>query len=409
MHSNSLTSPAPNQMSKSKIFLISSIAVLVLTGGVVLGKFFFSGGKPDNNVRLVSNTQAQNNQNVSESRQNAITRAVAKVSPSIVGINVEEVREIQDPFANFWGNDPFFRQFFGDRGQSGPQKQVVRGLGSGYIISADGYILTNDHVAGNATKISVTLTTGETVSAKLIGSDPNTDVALLKIDKSNLPYLTLGNSDDVIIGEWAIALGNPFGLFEINDKPTVTVGVISATNMKVAADNRRAYKDMIQTDASINSGNSGGPLVNADGEVIGMNTIIYTGGNGSNGSIGVGFAISINRVRKIMEELKANGKIERNFNVGFNIQGIDERIAKYYNLEDTKGVIVTQVARGGAADDAGLKPEDIITNANGEIIRNEQDILSVVNDLRVGETLKMKIIRNKSEKEIEIKLTAEKK
>lgn len=409
MHSNSLTSPAPNQMSKSKILLISSIAVLVLTGGVVLGKFFFSGGKPDNNVRLVSNTQAQNNQNVSESRQNAITRAVAKVSPSIVGINVEEVREIQDPFANFWGNDPFFRQFFGDRGQSGPQKQVVRGLGSGYIISADGYILTNDHVAGNATKISVTLTTGETVSAKLIGSDPNTDVALLKIDKSNLPYLTLGNSDDVIIGEWAIALGNPFGLFEINDKPTVTVGVISATNMKVAADNRRAYKDMIQTDASINSGNSGGPLVNADGEVIGMNTIIYTGGNGSNGSIGVGFAISINRVRKIMEELKANGKIERNFNVGFNIQGIDERIAKYYNLEDTKGVIVTQVARGGAADDAGLKPEDIITNANGEIIRNEQDILSVVNDLRVGETLKMKIIRNKSEKEIEIKLTAEKK
>lgn len=409
MHSNSLTSPAPNQMSKSKIFLISSIAVLVLTGGVVLGKFFFSGGKPDNNVRLVSNTQAQNNQNVSESRQNAITRAVAKVSPSIVGINVEEVREIQDPFANFWGNDPFFRQFFGDRGQSGPQKQVVRGLGSGYIISADGYILTNDHVAGNATKISVTLTTGETISAKLIGSDPNTDVALLKIDKSNLPYLTLGNSDDVIIGEWAIALGNPFGLFEINDKPTVTVGVISATNMKVAADNRRAYKDMIQTDASINSGNSGGPLVNADGEVIGMNTIIYTGGNGSNGSIGVGFAISINRVRKIMEELKANGKIERNFNVGFNIQGIDERIAKYYNLEDTKGVIVTQVARGGAADDAGLKPEDIITNANGEIIRNEQDILSVVNDLRVGETLKMKIIRNKSEKEIEIKLTAEKK
>lgn len=408
MYSNSLTSPAPNQMSKSKIFLLSIIAVLILSGGVVLGKFFFSG-KPDNNVKLVSNSQTQNNQKVSESRQTAITHAVAKVSPSIVGINVEEVREIQDPFANFWGNDPFFRQFFGDRGQSGPQKQVVRGLGSGYIISADGYILTNDHVAGNATKISVTLTTGETVSAKLIGSDPNTDVALLKIDKSNLPYLTLGNSDDVIIGEWAIALGNPFGLFEINDKPTVTVGVISATNMKIAADGRRAYKDMIQTDASINSGNSGGPLVNADGDVIGMNTIIYTGGNGNNGSIGVGFAISINRVKKIMEELKANGKIERNFNVGFNIQGIDERIAKYYNLEDTKGVIVTQVARGGAADDAGLKPEDIITQANGEIIRNEQDILSVVNDLRVGEVLKLKIIRSKAEKEIEIKLTAEKK
>lgn len=409
MQSNTLTSPALNQMSKTKIFLISSLAILVLTSGVILGKIFFSGKSPDNNVRLVSNTERQDNQKISESRQTAITRAVAKVSPCIVGINVEEVREIQDPFANFWGNDPFFRQFFGDRGQQGPQKQIVRGLGSGYIISSDGYILTNDHVAGNATKISVTLTTGETVSAKLIGSDPNTDVALIKIDKGNLPYLPLGNSDDVIIGEWVIALGNPFGLFEINDQPTVTVGVVSATKMKVAADNRRAYKDMIQTDASINSGNSGGPLVNVDGEVIGMNTIIYTGGNGASGSIGVGFAISVNRVRKIMEELKSSGKIERNFNVGFNIQGIDERIAKYYNLEDTKGVIVNQIARGGAADDAGLKTEDVIIQANGEPIRNEQDILAVVNDLRVGETLKLKVLRSKSEKEIEIKLIAEKK
>jgi len=409
MQSNTLTSPALNTMSKTKIFLISSLAILVLTSGVILGKIFFSGKGSDNNVRLVSNTERQDNQKISESRQTAITRAVGKVSPCIVGINVEEVREIQDPFANFWGNDPFFRQFFGDRGQQGPQKQIVRGLGSGYIISQDGYILTNDHVAGNATKISVTLTTGETVSAKLIGSDPNTDVALLKIDKGNLPYLPLGNSDDVMIGEWVIALGNPFGLFEINDQPTVTVGVVSATKMKVAADNRRAYKDMIQTDASINSGNSGGPLVNVDGEVIGMNTIIYTGGNGSNGSIGVGFAISINRVKKIMEELKASGKIERNFNVGFNIQGIDERIAKYYNLDDTKGVIVNQVARGGAADDAGLKTEDVIVQANGEPIRNEQDILAVVNDLRVGETLKLKVLRSKSEKEIEIKLIAEKK
>lgn len=409
MQSNSLTSPALNTMSKTKIFLIAAIAILTLSSGVILGKYFFSGGKPTNNLKLVSNTEKQDNQKISDSRQTAITRAVEKVSPCIVGINVEEVREIQDPFANFWGNDPFFRQFFGDRGQSGPQKQVVKGLGSGYIISSDGYILTNDHVAGNATKISVTLTTGETVSAKLIGSDPNTDVALLKIDKGNLPYIAMGNSDNVLIGEWAIALGNPFGLFEINDKPTVTVGVISATNMKVAADNRRSYINMIQTDASINAGNSGGPLVNADGEVIGMNTIIYTGGNGSNGSIGVGFAISINRVRKIMEDLKANGKIERNFNVGFNIQAIDERIAKYYNLDDTKGVIVNQVAKGGAADDAGLKTEDVIIQANGELIRNEQDILAVVNDLRVGETLRLKILRSKSEKEIEIKLTAEKK
>ncbi|MBK7447055.1 MAG: trypsin-like peptidase domain-containing protein [Ignavibacteria bacterium] len=300
-------------------------------------------------------------------------------------------------------NDPFFKQFFGNRPA---QKQVVKGLGSGFIISSDGYILTNDHVAGNATKISVTMTNGETIEAKLIGSDKNSDVALLKINKSNLEYVKLGNSDDVIIGEWVIALGNPFGLFEINDKPTVTVGVVSATNMKVNADGNRVYKDMIQTDASINAGNSGGPLVNAEGDVIGMNTIIFTGGNYSTGSIGVGFSISINRVKKIFEEIKSNGKIERNFNVGFRIQGIDERIAKYLKLDKAQGVVVTDVQKGSLSDNAGLKPEDVIIMANGENIRNEQDLLFIVNDMRTGETLKLKIIRNGSEKELEMKLTS---
>jgi serine protease Do len=210
----------------------------------------------------------------------------------------------------------------------------------------------------------------------------------------------------VIIGEWVVALGNPFGLFEINDKPTVTVGVVSATDMKVMAEGNRVYKDMIQTDASINAGNSGGPLVNADGEVIGMNTIIFTGGGYSNGSIGVGFAISINRVKQIMEEIKANGKIERNFNVGFRIQSIDDRIAKYLKLEKAEGVVVTEVQKGSLSDNAGLKPEDVVVEANGEKIRNERDLLFIVNDLRTGDMLNMKIIRNGSNKEIEMKLTS---
>jgi serine protease Do len=250
------------------------------------------------------------------------------------------------------------------------------------------------------------MTNGETVEAKLIGTDRNTDVALLKINKDNLEYAKLGNSDDVIIGEWVIALGNPFGLFEINDKPSVTVGVVSATKMKVNADGNRVYKDMIQTDASINSGNSGGPLVNADGDVIGMNTIIFTGGNYNTGSIGVGFAIAINRVKKIMEEIKSNGKIERNFNVGFRIQAIDERIAKYLKLDKIQGVVVTEVQQGSLSDNAGLKPEDVIIIANGEKINNEQDLLFIINDMRLGETLNMKIIRNGSEKEIEFKLAS---
>jgi len=384
-------------LNRNKAVIIS-VLFLVLLSGVVLGKMIFGGlfnNKPDNNLNTASLQQI--NTQISDDRQNAITRAVERVSPSIVGINVEEVRQIQNPFFD----DPFFRQFFGEQQ---PQKQIVRGLGSGFIISEDGYILTNDHVAGNATKISVTLTTGETVEAKLIGADPNTDVALLKIDKDGLPAVTFGNSDNVIIGEWVIALGNPFGLFEINDKPTVTVGVLSASGMKVNADGKRVYKDMLQTDAAINSGNSGGPLINALGEVIGMNTIIYTGSSYSSGSIGIGFAISINRVKKIMEELKENGKISRDFNPGFRIQGIDEQIAKYYNLKDKYGVIVTQVVKNGSADNAGLKPEDIILSANGEKIRNEQDLVMVVNDMRKGDILKMEIVRNGDKKNIEMKL-----
>ncbi|MFA5011375.1 MAG: trypsin-like peptidase domain-containing protein [Ignavibacteria bacterium] len=370
----------------------------VIAGGVLFTKFF---KQSPNNLNTAAFDKTQKNEQISQDRQTAITLAIEKVSNTIVGINVEEVREVRDPFMN----DPFFRQFFGEMA---PQRQTIRGLGSGFIVSEDGYILTNDHVAGNATKISVTLTTGETVEAKLIGSDPVSDVALLKINKSGLPSVKFGNSDNIIIGEWVIALGNPFGLFEINDKPTVTVGVVSALNMKVTADQKRAYKDMIQTDASINSGNSGGPLINADGEVIGMNTIIYTGGQFSQGSIGVGFSISINRVKAILDELKSSGKIDRNYNVGFRIQGIDDQIAKYLGLENKNGVVVTQVQRGSISDDAGLKPEDVIISANGIMIRNEQDLITEVNDLRVGDLLKLKVIRSGSEKEIEMKLTANK-
>ncbi|MCX6160654.1 MAG: trypsin-like peptidase domain-containing protein [Ignavibacteriae bacterium] len=393
-----------NQTADRKKLIFILVISLTLVSGIIIGgllftKYFRQGGGPDMNYS--SFEKSQQTQKISDDRQTAVTKAISKVSSAIVGINVEEVREVQDPFFN----DPFFRQFFGN---VAPQRQVVRGLGSGFVISGDGYILTNDHVAGNATKISVTLTTGETVNAKLIGSDPVSDVALLKIDKNNLPFVNFGNSENAIIGEWVIALGNPFGLFEINDKPTVTVGVVSALNMKLPAEGKRAYKDMIQTDASINSGNSGGPLIDVEGNVIGMNTIIYTGGQFNQGSIGVGFAISINRVKKILEELKSKGKIERNFNPGFRIQGIDEQIAKYLNLKNKNGVVVTQVQKGSAADNAGLKPEDVIISVNGINVRSEQDLILEVNDLRLGDILNMKVIRAGDEKTIEFKLTSEK-
>jgi serine protease Do len=380
------------EMSKLKV-VIPLLFLFVLIGGVLLGKMYFGNDPSGNNITA----KQESNQNITDDRQNAITRVVGKVSSAIVGINVEEVQEVQNPFFD----DPFFRQFFGE---SAPRQQVVRGLGSGFIISEDGYILTNDHVAGNATKISVTLTSGETVNAKLVGKDPVSDVALLKIEKSGLNYLRFANSDNVLIGEWAIALGNPFGLFEINSKPTVTVGVVSATNMKVYSQQNRVYSNMIQTDASINSGNSGGPLLDANGDVIGMNTIIYTGGNYSQGSIGVGFAISINRVKGIVDELREKGSIDRSFNVGFRIQAIDDRIAEYLKLDKTQGAVVVQIQPGSLSDKAGLKLEDVIIKVNNVPVKNDQEVAFAINDLRVGDTLKLTILRNGKEDEIEMEL-----
>lgn len=352
----------------------------------------FSSGDPKNLSLTSLQTAQQLQDEISNSRKNIITETVQKVSPSIVGINVTEIRKYNDPFSSFF-DDPFFRQFFGNRGS---YNQKVQGLGSGYIISPDGYIVTNDHVAGNASEITVTMTDGTHHEAKLIGSDPVSDICLLKIDGDNLPYVELGNSDDVIIGEWVIALGNPFGLFELNDKPTVTVGVISATGMNLEPINDRYYLNMIQTDAAINAGNSGGALVNSIGQVIGMNTLIYTAG-GVQGNIGLGFAIPVNKIKRIVTELKQSGKIDRDFQIGMSIQSIDSGIANYYNLKSSKGVIVTKIVPNTPADLAGLKPGDIITEIEGYKINDEKTIFGVFQEFRTGQEITVKIVRDNSE------------
>jgi serine protease Do len=333
-------------------------------------------------------------QSVSRSRQNAITRAVSLASPAVVGINVIEIQQYRryDP----WG-DPFFRYFFGDRVESRP----VQELGSGFIISPDGYIVTNDHVAGNAKEITVTMTDGEKHKAELIGSDQVSDIALLKIDTRNAPSLRLGNSDDVIIGEWAIALGNPFGLFEVADKPTVTVGVISAKDMNLQPSEGRVYRGMIQTDAAINSGNSGGPLINALGEVIGVNSVIFTP---NQGNIGLGFAIPVNRVKKVVEELKRSGKVERNFWTGLEVQNVDRRIARYFGLERVEGVIVAEVQKRSPADRAGFKVGDIILRANGEKIEDDASLIGLLEDLKPGDVIAMDVLRDRKETQLKLKL-----
>ena len=392
-------------MINRKTFIVTILIITILFSA----SFFYLNSKLQNdfytssngsNVSLTSLEQAKRfNDEITNSRENIITNTVQKVSPAIVGINVIEIRQYRDPFSSFF-DDPFFRQFFGNRGNS---SQKVQGLGSGYIISPDGYIVTNDHVAGNATEITITMTDGSHHEANIIGSDPVSDICLLKIDGDNLPYVELGNSNDIIIGEWVIALGNPFGLFELNDKPTVTVGVISATGMNLEPINDRYYLNMIQTDAAINGGNSGGALVNSIGQVIGMNTLIYTAG-GVQGSIGLGFAIPIDKVKRIVTELKTTGKIDREFQIGMSIQSIDAGIMRYYDLKSNKGVIITKVLPNTPADNAGLKSGDIITEIDGYKISNEQTIFGVFQEFRAGQEIEVKIIRENSELTKKMKL-----
>ncbi|HZV12173.1 MAG TPA: trypsin-like peptidase domain-containing protein, partial [Candidatus Kapabacteria bacterium] len=341
---------------------------------------------------------------ISASRQNAITRTVAKCSPAVVGITVTAVQTYtqpgigSDPFGMFQ-NDPFFKQFFGPH----TYKQTIKNLGSGFIISPDGYIITNDHVAGNATKVIVTLTGGKQYDAKLVGTDAAADIALLKIEGDNFPYLQLGNSDGVIVGEWAIAFGNPFGLFEYNDHPTVTVGVISNVNVNLQPQDDHTYRHMIQTDAAINPGNSGGPLIDADGDVIGVNAAIINP-NGSEENIGLGFAIPINNVKKIVDILKKNGKIQHITQIGFRYQQLSKDLAAYFHLDQTDGVVVTQIQSGSGAASSGLEVGDVITEANGENIRTEDDLTSVLLEAQVGDVLHLKIYRYGERKNISLSL-----
>ncbi len=386
----------PLFMKKSKYILIILSFIAVLASGFIFGRYLLK--TPSANLNAEQNVNKERvYKDITDSRENAITRTVSEVSKAVVGISVTEVREYRDPFAD----DPFFKQFFGDRSY----KQEVQGLGSGFIISDDGYIITNDHVVGNATKVVVSMTNGEHVEATIVGKDSFTDIALLKIERSGLPFIKLGNSDDVIIGEWAVALGNPFGLFEVNQKPTVTVGVISASGMKLNSNENRYYRNMLQTDAAINSGNSGGPLVNSIGEVIGMNTLIYTGNSMAGGNIGLGFAIPINKVKKIIDKIKKDGKIERNYDIGLRLQAVDKNIAQYYKLKDNvTGAIVVSVESGSAADKEGIRSEDIILSVNGEKIGSDADFWGIVVDLNLGDKVKLHILRNGEELDKEFEL-----
>jgi len=382
-------------------------SIFILLAGVIIGFILYTKfGLP---VSENSNTgdslfvesayaEEQNrdslNQTISDSRRTTITRAVERIAPAVVSVNVLQVREYTRR-SPFYSRDPLLREFFPELFKDQKLRQEIKSAGTGFIISEDGYILTNEHVVGEATETVITMGDGKKANAEIMGRDPTSDVALLKIDMNSLPYLTLGNSDQVILGEWAIAVGNPFGLFEINNRATVTVGVISALDRDFGEMDGRIYLDMIQTDASINHGNSGGPLCNAFGEVIAMNTFIYTANRYNEGSVGIGFAIPINRIKNLIDDLKKYHKIDRDYWIGVRVQNLNDVIVREMNYDREDGVIIVHIDRGSPAEKAGLKLGDIILQIGQTPISSDKDIAGAVyeTDLRVGDELEFVIWR----------------
>lgn len=395
-------------MSKSVKRIILSIFVFLISLQSCKSEENRDGGNKvysESQLAMSISEQAESvrkmNDEISSSRQNAITRTVASCSAAVVGINVTEVVEVEykSPFDGFMDH-PFFNQFFQEFGGGRRTREYqVQGLGSGFIISPDGYILTNHHVAGNASKILVTLTNGDKVDAEIIGTDPVSDIALLKISGNNYPYLKFANSESVLIGEWVIAFGNPFGLFSNNAKPTVTVGVISNVGVNFVHTERnlrRVYRDLLQTDAAISSGNSGGPLVNSLGEVIGMNTMIFSTAQNQQGagSIGIGFAVPVNRIKTIVEMLKNNKKIDRNYFIGMDVREIDDKLASYLKISQKEGLIVFSTQRNSPAEEAGIEPGDIIQEVDGYKVLRAIDYNTIIYDGITGQKLNFVILRD---------------
>ena len=316
-------------------------------------------------------------QDVDASRRTAITEATARVAPTVVTVQTETVERVPvDVFSMFFGG-------------ASSQQRITPGIGSGFIIRDNGVIVTNAHVVQNASNISVMMRDGTTYPAKKLGSDEINDLAVLKIEARNLPVAPLGNSDSLMIGEWAIAIGNPFGFVLANSEPSVTAGVISATgrNLFGSSEGAGVYVDMIQTDASINPGNSGGPLVNARGEVVGVNSSIYTP---SQGSVGLGFAIPINRARRVAEDLMEHGEVRRPW-IG---ELLKQSGARNPREVINAGVVLRGVVPGSPAAAAGLREEDQIMRAGTRTVRNAFDWEAARLSFRVGDRVPLVVRRS---------------
>ncbi|TPA33002.1 2-alkenal reductase [Burkholderia pseudomallei] len=320
--------------------------------------------------------------------QSSYADAAQKAMPAVVNVFSSKDGSLPpDPRAK----DPLFRYFFGDRNARRQQEEPAANLGSGVIVSSEGYILTNQHVVDGADQIEVALADGRTATAKVIGSDPETDLAVLKINMTNLPTITLGRSDQSRVGDVVLAIGNPFGVGQ-----TVTMGIISALGRNHLGIN--TFENFIQTDAPINPGNSGGALVDVNGNLLGINTAIYSR---SGGPPGIGFAIPVSTARNVLESIITTGTVTRGW-IGVEPQDVTPEIAESFSLAQKSGAIVAGVLQGGPADKAGIKPGDILMSIDGEDITDTTKLLNVVAQIKPGTPAKVHVVRKGKELDVTV-------
>ena len=319
-------------------------------------------------------------------RAESYYEAVRRSSPAVVNIfSSKEVRAPRNPLLN----DPLFRRFFGE--QFGDETQRATSLGSGVIVSPAGYILTNHHVVEAADEIEVALPDGKKLLAKVVGNDPDTDLAVLRVNADKLPAITFGQSEQLRVGDTVLAIGNPFGVGQ-----TVTAGIVSALGRSGLHIN--TFENFIQTDAAINPGNSGGALVDARGDLVGINTAIYSR---SGGSMGIGFAIPASTAKMVMEQIIRSGAVTRGW-IGVEVQEITPALAESFKLPDARGTIIAGVLRGGPADKAGVKPGDVLTAINDAPVQDPQGMLNLIAALQPGSGAKMKLRRQAQALEVTV-------
>lgn len=344
--------------------------------------------------------------------EEAVETVAGSVGKAVVSISAERTQKAGGIRRYYFGQAPqegpfedeFFRRFFEDFFGEIPEREYKQvGLGSGVIIDPEGYILTNEHVVGDADKITVTLPDGREFKAQLKGTDKRSDLAVIKIEGRDFPSAGLGDSNGVKIGQWVVAIGNPFGYAIHNPEPTVTAGVISALHRslgKISAD--RDYNDLIQTDAAINPGNSGGPLVNLKGEVIGINVAIFST---SGGYQGIGFAVPINAAKRVVSRLIEGKKIVYGW-LGIMIQNLDENLINYFGLTKKEGVLVSKVIKDSPAQKAGIKEGDIILKLDGQETNTVNSLLKIVGETPVGKSVQASLLRDKQKISLEVKIEA---